>query len=171
MKISQTYLLRAFKTASFCGESLRNVVDSVWNEVALTFRISRVLKLSSSCPSTNMQRHCSREYFGRLVLPQIAQASITCNPSCNTGAAAVSNLWWVANSLTTAHSRPHFTVFGWTALYQCAPLSMYPLCTKVYHSAKCTTVHQSIPQCTSVYHCAPPSMCPLSSQIHFNSLH
>ena len=51
------------------GKSLRNVVDSVWNEVALTFRISRVLKLSSSCPWSNMQRHCRQVFWPARVTP------------------------------------------------------------------------------------------------------
>ena len=49
-------------------KSLRNVVD-LRDEVPLTLRISWVLKLSSSCPATNMQRHCRRVFWVGRVTP------------------------------------------------------------------------------------------------------
>ena len=49
-------------------KSLRNLVD-LRDEVPLTLRISWVLKLSSSCPATNMQRHCRLVFWVGRVTP------------------------------------------------------------------------------------------------------
>ena len=53
----------------------------------------------------------ARVFWG-FVFPQIASEPQSLATLLATQRAAVSNLWWVANSLTTAHSRPHFCVFG-----------------------------------------------------------
>ena len=53
--------------------------------------------------------------------------------------AALSNLWWVANSLTTAHSRPRFSVFGRTSISLCStvPTTQMSLCST---TLKCTQI-------------------------------
>ena len=103
-----------------------------------TFRISRVLKLSSSCGRTNMQRHCSSSILG-FVFPQIASEPQSLATLLATQRAAVSNLWWVANSLTTAHSRPRFSVFGRTSisLWSTVPTTQMSLCST---TLKCTQI-------------------------------
>ena len=62
--------------------------------------------------------------------------------------AALSNLWWVANSLTTAHSRPRFSVFGRTSISLCStvPTTQMSLCsttltcTQIVYTSGCASI-------------------------------